>query len=96
MPELTVIETLFTPWQSLAGGVLIGLASVLLMLTLGRVMGATGVLAAGPTHLAVVGHLVRVAAGGGVDGVVERPGGDVGAGLEFGGVGFGHSEVPTR
>ena len=45
MPELTVIETLFTPWQSLAGGVLIGLASVLLMLTLGRVMGATGVLA---------------------------------------------------
>ena len=45
MPELTVIETLFTPWQSLAGGVLIGLASVLLMLTLGQVMGATGVLA---------------------------------------------------
>ena len=45
MPELSVIETLFTPWQSLAGGVLIGLASVLLMLTLGRVMGATGVLA---------------------------------------------------
>lgn len=44
MPELTVIETLFTPWQSLADGVLIGLASVLLMLTLGRVMGATGVL----------------------------------------------------
>ena len=45
MPELTVNETLFTPWQTLAGGVLIGLASVLLMLTLGRVMGATGVLA---------------------------------------------------
>jgi uncharacterized membrane protein YedE/YeeE len=45
MPELTVIETLFTPWQSLSGGVLIGLASVLLMLTLGRIMGATGVLA---------------------------------------------------
>lgn len=45
MPELTVIETIFTPWQSLAGGVLIGLASALLMLTLGRVMGATGVLA---------------------------------------------------
>jgi uncharacterized protein len=34
MPELTVIETLFTPWQSLAGGALIGLASVLLMLML--------------------------------------------------------------
>ena len=45
MPELTVVETLFTPWQSLAGGVLIGLASVLLMLTLGRIMGATGILA---------------------------------------------------
>jgi uncharacterized membrane protein YedE/YeeE len=45
MPEVTVIETLFTPWQSLSGGVLIGVASVLLMLTLGRIMGATGVLA---------------------------------------------------
>lgn len=45
MPELTTIETLFTPWQSLSGGILIGLASVLLMLTLGRIMGATGVLA---------------------------------------------------
>ncbi len=37
--------TEFTPFQSLAGGGLIGLASVLLMLTLGRIMGATGVLA---------------------------------------------------
>lgn len=39
------METVFTPWASLAGGVLIGLASTLLMLVLGRVMGATGVLA---------------------------------------------------
>lgn len=39
------METLFTPWASLAGGVLIGLAATLLMLTLGRVMGATGLLA---------------------------------------------------
>jgi len=39
-----MIETVFTPWASLAGGVLIGLAATLLMLTLGRVMGATGVL----------------------------------------------------
>lgn len=39
------METVFTPFQSLAGGVLIGIASVLLMLTLGRVMGATGILA---------------------------------------------------
>ncbi|BDW84923.1 MULTISPECIES: YeeE/YedE family protein [Roseicyclus] len=40
-----MIETAFTPWQSLGGGVLIGLASVLLMLSVGRIMGATGVLA---------------------------------------------------
>jgi uncharacterized membrane protein YedE/YeeE len=39
------METLFTPWASLAGGVLIGLSATLLMLTLGRVMGATGLLA---------------------------------------------------
>jgi uncharacterized membrane protein YedE/YeeE len=31
-------ETAFTPWASLGGGVLIGLAAVLLMLTLGRVI----------------------------------------------------------
>jgi uncharacterized membrane protein YedE/YeeE len=40
-----MIETAFTPWQSLGGGVLIGLASVLLMLVAGRIMGATGILA---------------------------------------------------
>ena len=40
-----MIETTFTPWASLGGGVLIGLASTLLMLTLGRVLGATGILA---------------------------------------------------
>lgn len=40
-----MMETLFTPFQSLAGGALIGLASVMLMATLGRIMGATGVLA---------------------------------------------------
>jgi uncharacterized membrane protein YedE/YeeE len=39
------METAFTPWASLGGGVLIGIASTLLMLTLGRVMGATGILA---------------------------------------------------
>lgn len=39
-----MIETVFTPWQSLGGGVLIGLSAVLLMLIVGRVMGATGVL----------------------------------------------------
>lgn len=36
--------TEFTPFASLLGGVLIGLASVLLMLVLGRIMGATGIL----------------------------------------------------
>jgi hypothetical protein len=39
------MDTVFTPWQSLAGGALIGLASTLLMLMLGRIMGATGILA---------------------------------------------------
>jgi len=36
--------TAFTPVLSLSGGVLIGLAAVLLMLFYGRIMGATGVL----------------------------------------------------
>ena len=39
------METAFTPFQSLAGGALIGLSAVLLMATLGRIMGATGILA---------------------------------------------------
>lgn len=38
------METAFTPWQSLGGGALIGVASVLLMASLGRIMGATGIL----------------------------------------------------
>lgn len=40
-----VIETVFTPFQSLAGGALIGLAAVLLMALMGRIMGATGIFA---------------------------------------------------
>jgi uncharacterized membrane protein YedE/YeeE len=40
-----MFETAFTPLQSLGGGALIGLAAVLLMATVGRIMGATGVLA---------------------------------------------------
>lgn len=39
------METVFTPWTSLGGGVLIGLATVLLMAFHGRVLGATGILA---------------------------------------------------
>ena len=38
------METAFTPWASLAGGALIGLAAVLLMAIHGRIMGATGIL----------------------------------------------------
>jgi len=37
--------TEFTPFASLFGGALIGLSAVLLMLALGRIMGATGILA---------------------------------------------------
>lgn len=39
------METAFTPWASLGGGLLIGLAAVLMMGGLGRILGATGVLA---------------------------------------------------
>lgn len=39
------METTFTPFLSLGGGLLIGLAAVLSMAFLGRIMGATGILA---------------------------------------------------
>lgn len=39
------MATAFTPLASLAGGILIGLAAVLLMLLHGRIAGATGILA---------------------------------------------------
>jgi len=42
---MMTVATQFTPWLSLAGGVLIGIASVLLMFMHGRIMGATGILA---------------------------------------------------
>lgn len=45
MWAISSIETVFTPWASLGGGVLIGLASVLLMAFYGRIFGATGILA---------------------------------------------------
>lgn len=38
------METEFTPFMSFAGGLAIGLGAVLLMLGLGRIMGATGVI----------------------------------------------------
>ena len=39
------METAFTPWASLLGGVLIGAAATLLMALHGRIAGATGILA---------------------------------------------------
>lgn len=39
------METEFTPWWSMAGGMLIGLAAALLMAYRGRIFGATGILA---------------------------------------------------
>lgn len=38
------METVFTPYASFGGGLLIGLGAVLLMLGLGRIFGATGIL----------------------------------------------------
>ncbi|MGR3710274.1 MAG: YeeE/YedE family protein [Alterinioella nitratireducens] len=38
------MDTAFTPFASTLGGALIGAAAVLLMLTLGRILGATGIL----------------------------------------------------
>lgn len=38
------MTTDFTPYASLSGGLLIGLAAVLLMLSHGRILGATGIL----------------------------------------------------
>lgn len=38
------METPFTPFASLGGGALIGLGAVLLMLGLGRILGATGIM----------------------------------------------------
>lgn len=38
------METMFTPFASLGGGLMIGLGAVLLMLGLGRIFGATGIM----------------------------------------------------
>lgn len=38
------METAFTPFTSLTGGLAIGLGAVLLMLGLGRILGATGIM----------------------------------------------------
>ena len=41
--EPDILATAFTPWRSLAGGVLIGLAAVALMALHGRVAGVAGI-----------------------------------------------------
>lgn len=38
------METVFTPFTSFGGGLLIGLGAVLLMLGIGRILGATGIM----------------------------------------------------
>jgi uncharacterized membrane protein YedE/YeeE len=38
------METEFTPWMSLTGGILIGLSAILLMAFNGRIAGMTGIL----------------------------------------------------
>ncbi|MEP5757846.1 MAG: YeeE/YedE thiosulfate transporter family protein [Litoreibacter sp.] len=38
------METIFSPFASFGGGLLIGLGAVLLMLGLGRILGATGIM----------------------------------------------------
>ncbi|MDP2120404.1 MAG: YeeE/YedE family protein [Hoeflea sp.] len=38
------METVFTPWMSLAGGVLIGISATLLMAMNGRIAGMTGIM----------------------------------------------------
>jgi len=59
------METAFTPWASLAGGALIGLAAVMLMALLGRIMGATGILAGAltPANRSEFGWRAAVLAG---------------------------------
>ena len=41
---MTVDWTHFTPWSSLAGGILLGLASALFILVNGRILGISGIL----------------------------------------------------
>jgi uncharacterized membrane protein YedE/YeeE len=52
-PSMTIDWVHFTPWASLAGGVLLGLAAALFVLLNGRVLGISGIL----------GGLVRPRAG---------------------------------
>lgn len=44
MSGMSIAWNLFTPWQSLAGGILIGIAATLLILFNGRIAGVSGIL----------------------------------------------------
>ncbi|MDQ0314448.1 YeeE/YedE family protein [Amorphus orientalis] len=50
---MPLVATEFTPWSALAGGVLIGLSSVMLMLFFGRIAGIIGVVARAVSAVAV-------------------------------------------
>ncbi|WP_299836467.1 YeeE/YedE family protein [uncultured Jannaschia sp.] len=58
------VPTDFTPWASLAGGILIGLSAVMVMTTLGRIAGIVGITAGAATgpdrdwRIAFVGGLL--------------------------------------
>ena len=43
---MTILWNSFTPWSSLAGGMLIGLAAALLLVLLGRIAGISGIVGA--------------------------------------------------
>ena len=43
---MTILWNSFTPWSSLAGGMLIGLAAALLIVLLGRIAGISGIVGA--------------------------------------------------
>ena len=46
------MSTAFTPWSALGGGILIGLASLLLLVALGRIAGISGIAAGSYVTLA--------------------------------------------
>lgn len=73
------METEFTPWMSLTGGILIGLSAILLMAFNGRIAGMTGILTGIIPPIstdwawriaflvgAVIGPMVFLAAGGAI------------------------------
>lgn len=70
MARESPLETAFTPFQSLIGGTLIGAASVALMLTLGRIFGATGIVAGLMSPTSRADSLWRVAL---IAGMVSAP-----------------------